>query len=794
MNVWHETSNNQEWGNRTTPHEEHSMTRQTRSLALLALGALISTGCAGRHKGFENLYEGLRERPEEFDRRSLAGRRIVIDPGHGGAFDGAMGVDSLREADANLGVALYLWGLCADAGAEAHLTRTADRDRLPAGSTEPGDDLRARADWANALDADAFVSIHHNANLPVKRNLNRIEVYYRSSDPGASLELAQDVEVHLARNLGIETSEVKPGNYLVLRHSTAGAAILGEASYLSHPAVEERLKLSEKQRLEAEAYFLGLVEYFSRGVPSLARLSPPGDTIDAPVEISFAVSAAAGVPIDPTSARITVGAPEIIASYDPATETLRASLAPDLPNGAYSVQATVRSTGGATARSKPFTLFIARPARHIVPLRPRPGLESRVMLSMRVLDELAAPVADGTLVEARTLGENGSYAGACRNGVFEFEVPPGVAREAFRVETRGLADTVRFAALDDLPRRTLIVTDARTAKEIPFPVADSDSGASRAGDGSGTIFVPADAGGSPLTVSAAGYRPALVEQPAAAGNSAPILVELEPLFGGVLRGARIALDPEGGGPDAAGRGANSLRAASVNLAVVRRLADLLERCGASVSLTRSGDEPISIPERIYLVNRSGAELALGLRHGKPPEGFESGRLVLHYPGSERGRRIAERLSSALVSLPPGGTLPVREWASSFLQQTAGTACELYCGPVENGAIESLMGDESWRRLEAERILAAIAQHFGFENAAAARMTVRVLSNGAPVIAAAVDIDRFSVRSTGPDGAAMFDSIEPGRHIVTVRAPDGRAARATKSLGPGESGELVVELR
>src|SRR5262245_785453 len=57
------------------------------------------------------------------DTSPLRGRRIVIDPGHGGRFDGTEGPSATREADVNLGVGLYLWGLLHDAGADARLTR-----------------------------------------------------------------------------------------------------------------------------------------------------------------------------------------------------------------------------------------------------------------------------------------------------------------------------------------------------------------------------------------------------------------------------------------------------------------------------------------------------------------------------------------------------------------------------------------------------------------------------------------------------------------------------------------------
>jgi N-acetylmuramoyl-L-alanine amidase len=768
------------------------MNRRMRQTLLIASGALILTGCAARKPGFEGLYAGLKEKPHTMDSRVLSGKVIVIDPGHGGLLHGSIGADSLREADVNLGTALYLWGLCKDAGADVHLTRTTDRDFLPPESTEPGDDLRVRVAMANGLNPDVFISIHHNANIPVRRDINKTEVYYRASDPGPSLELAQDIQLHLARNLGIETSEIRPGNYFVLRYSTAHAAVLGEASYLSSPVVEQRLKLSLKQKLEAEAYFLGLIDYFSRGVPRLTRIAPARDTLASPPEISFSVTRSENIPIDPASARITVGSRALAVLFDPVTSTMRLPPDPGLPNGTYTVEASVRSTRGATARSSPCAILIARPARFILPLAPREKPESVVALSVTVLDALGMHVADGTPVTARSLEDGTSLSGSCADGVFTVEVPRELAGGAFEFTVSNVTDTVRFAAIGDNPRFAVIACDARTGEGVAGASVLRGARESFTADERGRLLVPASGAPETLVVFAAGYRPLLIDTSFAGGGSPILRALLEPLFGGALDGRRIALDPEGGGTDAGGSGTGGLRGASVNLAIARELRDFLERAGAEVILTREGDEPISPQERVYVVNRAGAELAIGIGHSSPPKSIDARRIVLHYAGSEGGRAIAEKLAVALAPLPPGGAFATGEWVDAFLQQTACTACEIYCGPVEDAAYESLMMNAQWLRLEAEMILGAVAEYFGYDAAAPGSLVVKVVSRGTPMANAAVDIDRLFTRTTDGAGSASFGLIDPGLHLVTVRTSDGRAATLMRMTDPNER-ELTVEL-
>jgi N-acetylmuramoyl-L-alanine amidase len=765
-----------------------------RAILCLLCCIVALAGCAAHKPPPENIYAGLKEEPRELDTSVLAGKRIVIDPGHGGSFDGAIGADSLREADANLGVALYLWGLCADAGAIASLTRTADRDHLPAGSRESGDDLKARVAKANELDPDAFISIHHNANLPVKRDVNKIEVYYRASDPGASLELAEELQVHLARNLGIQTAEVRPGNYAMLRLSNAHAAVLGEASYLSHPAVEERLKLSAKQKLEAEAYFFGLVGYFAKGVPTIQRISPAADSLTSPAEISFAVQSSAGIALDPTSARVSIGASEVIPLFDEAKSVIRVSIPPDAPNETYAVRATIRSMRGATARSKPYSLVLARPARHILPLEARPESESTVSLSVKVLDELGGNVANGTEVTAVSLKDGKRFTQQCSNGSCAMVVPRERAREAFAFQTEGITDTIRFAPPEASPRIAIIATDALTRNRIPYPLIGRRPFETVTGDSQGRAFIPASNGVDSVLVHAPGYKPAFMESIGARAAGDIVHVALEPLFGGVLQGKRLALDPAGGGADPGGRGTNGLRGASVNLSVARCLRSILERAGSDVTLTRAGDEPISAQERVYIVNRSEADLAIGIRHEAPPAPIEGTRSVLHYPGSRGGALLAEKLAAALAALPPGGVFSVDAWASLFLQQTACTACEIYGGPVEDEAMEAAMSDNDWLRLEAEEIFAAVLRYFGCDSLLPAALAVKVTMNGAPAPGAAVDIDQALTRLTDAHGLAVFTCVEAGRHLVSVRLKDGRSALFKKNLVSNDSGMLLLEIR
>lgn len=763
------------------------MNRSVFSGFCVILLALLMSGCAAKRIEPDRLYAQLVEEPAALDWSVLEGRTIVVDPGHGGRFDGVIGLDSLREADANLGVALYLWGLLDEAGADVHLTRTTDRDFASSDSVDLREDLRLRMEAANALDPEVFISIHHNSNLELDRKRNSLEIYYRSTDHGASLELARDTHTHLARNLGIDESKIEPGSYYVLRNSTARASVLGEASYLSNPSVEDKLKLSAKQKLEAEAYFLGLISYFSRGVPIVERIAPAGDTLQSPEAIVFGVKRGGGVPIDPATALIKIGSDYYEPLFDPTHSTLASALRSDLPNGEYEILCTVRSAKGATGSSQPYEILLSRPARYLIPLSAEAMVGGSLSLTLKALDERGSPVADGTPVSIRPSGSENALGGRCMNGLARFEVDSALASLPHVVELPGLTDTLIFPA----PRRgwrPILVIDEGTRAPVSMAQALDYSGAdslsSIAGDCRGILRLPEGSGDSLWLVSAHGYRPTLVT--GAAGD----LIELRPHFGGRLNGLRIAIDPAGGGGDHGGLGRDKTRGSSLNLEVAKHLGQLLRRAGARVLLTRTGEETVSMEERVFKANRFRADLALRLALDQNEAAAGSGCVLMHYPGSKNGEALAASLASALSGLPPCADWSIAASAERFLQQTSCPAVEIRNGSIGTDQAETMFANPLYAGLEAERVLSGLLIHEGGA-ADLVEQSFMIIHEGKPIAGAAVTIDQTLTHYTGRDGIAHFRCLEPGEHLMLIELPDLALPPHTRIISVG--GEPIVEV-
>jgi len=103
--------------------------------------------------------------------RTLTGKTVVVDPGHGGDDEGWV-VDGLCERDVVFDVAARLEGRLAAAGAHAFRTRSADGD-----PSEPD-----RAAFANAAEGDLYVALHLDGSA--QRSAQGVATYYYGAGNG----------------------------------------------------------------------------------------------------------------------------------------------------------------------------------------------------------------------------------------------------------------------------------------------------------------------------------------------------------------------------------------------------------------------------------------------------------------------------------------------------------------------------------------------------------------------------------------------------------------------------------
>lgn len=184
---------------------------------------------------------------------SLAGKTIVVDPGHGGSNPGAVEWH-LREADNNLAIGFMLREKLRQAGAEVIMTRDDDRTVAPEGSSLTRE-LAARVNMAEASHADLFVSIHTNSNPD--QSVTGAMTFYPEGKPA---DLARKVQNALIKETGAVDKGISTANFYVLRNA-ATPAILIETGFISNYDEAHLLNSDDYRQRMAQGIFNGISAY-----------------------------------------------------------------------------------------------------------------------------------------------------------------------------------------------------------------------------------------------------------------------------------------------------------------------------------------------------------------------------------------------------------------------------------------------------------------------------------------------------------------------------------------------------
>ncbi len=177
---------------------------------------------------------------------------VVVDPGHGGAADtGAISPHNLREADLNLALAKNVRNALERRGFRVVMTRTNDVAVA----------LYDRPKAAHANDADAFVSIHHNAP-PLDKDPTRIRYHavYAWNDVGAALAKAVNRRMADAFGAALADNGVLHANFAVTRNPEIPSCLV-ETDFLTTPQGEIDCWNRARRLKVADAIAAGIADW-----------------------------------------------------------------------------------------------------------------------------------------------------------------------------------------------------------------------------------------------------------------------------------------------------------------------------------------------------------------------------------------------------------------------------------------------------------------------------------------------------------------------------------------------------
>ncbi len=553
---------------------------------------------------------------------------------------------------------------------------------------------------------DAFVSIHHNADIESGSDKNDLEVYYKLREEGASLDLAQALTRSLARELGATATarRLLPGNYKVLRLAEVPAVLL-ESSYMTQAANAAALATDQTITAEAHAIAVGLANYFALDPPQIAsaELVALEDGRAQELRVRFA----RGLPIDMTTVRVWLDDDPAPGAAEPAEGGFVWTFPDTLRNGMQHLRVALRNGKGA-ALEFPLDAKVNRPPAAISvtqapdPVAAKSGCE--ILIQAHLLDALGFSVADGTTVALEETGDTATTAG----GVARFYLAdPRVTPQL--TLTSGRARQSATLHLDDARYRSLRVMRADTNALLGGAAVAVNGTTAGVTTPEGWFAVPISV--NDIYVRCPGYEPAFVTL-----KNPRTDVALNPIANGVLIGKTIVLDPSSGGRDAGSIGPNGMRASDYALDIARRTAALLRAAGANVQMTRPGDIETSEPRRVMVAEDSGADMMVSIALGSRGEsaktldasGHRADRSAFagHYPNSPDGARLAKEIGDAL------GGLPAVPSVAYVVQQTGCPAVLVQPADIAEGDNEARYRSPEVQRKVADGIYRGILAYYG----------------------------------------------------------------------------------
>lgn len=281
----------------------------------------------------------------------FTGKKIFIDPGHGGSDRRGKSQDgSVVEADVNLRVALSLRNYFKAAGATVIMSREAD-------STV---DLKYRSVLANNSGADFFISIHHNApGSSSEYWTNFTSTFYHATEKDYEFEHCErDIAKYVQRDLayvmgnpnGLGSFDGTYSDYniypkegfSVLRR-TEIPSILIECSFFTNPSEQQRLNIEEFNDIQAWGIFRGFGRYLSQGIPTVTYLEADSKLSNGELKFNYSIEDNGG--INKKSIEVYLDQKEIDFNYSSAKGLLKINV-DNIKKGEHEIKIVAANKNG----------------------------------------------------------------------------------------------------------------------------------------------------------------------------------------------------------------------------------------------------------------------------------------------------------------------------------------------------------------------------------------------------------------------------------------------------------------
>lgn len=186
----------------------------------------------------------------------LSRKTVVIDPGHGGADPGKIGVNGAEEKDINLKIAKKVKKILEDKGVRVVMTREEDKMLSESGEgSHKVQDMKERVRLINDTAPDLTVSIHQNSYSGEEVHGAQVFYYTHSAEGEKMAEIMQKSLLSVDRD---NHRQAKADSTYYLLRRTEVPTIIVECGFLSNHEEAEKLVSGEYQKQVAKAIVKGI--------------------------------------------------------------------------------------------------------------------------------------------------------------------------------------------------------------------------------------------------------------------------------------------------------------------------------------------------------------------------------------------------------------------------------------------------------------------------------------------------------------------------------------------------------
>ncbi len=151
-----------------------------------------------------------------------------------------------------------------------------------------------------------------------------------------------------------------------------------------------------------------------------------------------------------------------------------------------------------------------------------------------------------------------------------------------------------------------------------------------------------------------------------------------------------------------------------NYPTAQKLGKVLKRCGLDVVFVSNTEKDTELSLRVQRANNAKADLFVSIHYNafKGEWGTHGGVETFHYPGSSKGKRLAELVQKELVKATCLRNRGVKYKNFYVLRRTLMPAVLCECGFMDNLEEARLMLDENYQQKVAEAIGKGVCNYLG----------------------------------------------------------------------------------